>query len=318
MQESKQKACMGIDVSKASLDIYWCGKSYKIKNERSSIEDFIKDHVVGGEEVFCVLESTGGYERVAVELFSIHGKVYIAHPNKVHAYAQVCNHYAKTDKLDAKLLHKYGELLCQDKEVERYCAAVRSAAQEQLIGLQRLSRMIADRLQATRCQMQQMPGICESLLQEQINLYEQQLAKIAEEIRLCIAGDKELKKKCDLMLSMPGVGLKTASTLLAELPELGGLSREEVAKLVGVAPKTHESGQKSRMAHISGGRFYARKSLYMIALVGMRRNEWLSCKYQALLARGKAKKVALVSLMRLAIICLNSMLKRGIAYSSAV
>ena len=116
------------------------------------------------------------------------------------------------------------------------------------------------------------------------------------------------------MMTMKGVGKKIATTLLAELPELGTLSNKQIASLAGVAPRTYESGKKSAPGHIFGGRFYARKALYMLALVAAFRDKVVKEKYQSMLTKGKAKKVALVAIMRDAIIILNSMLKNSKPY----
>jgi transposase len=121
----------------------------------------------------------------------------------------------------------------------------------------------------------------------------------------------DLKHKHDLLVSYKGIGKKTASVLLVALPELGTLNNKQIASLVGLAPKTNESGKKINKAHISGGRFFARRALYMAALVATRYNNNIRIFYDRLIAKGKAPKIALVAVMRKIIICLNSMIKNN-------
>ncbi len=108
MNKKDKKIFIGIDVSKATLDISLSGKHYKIGNTAKAISSFIKDDIAGRKIFLAVLESTGGYENLALQMLSKAGiSVHRAHPNKVHAFAKACGHFAKTDKLDSILLEKY-------------------------------------------------------------------------------------------------------------------------------------------------------------------------------------------------------------------
>src|ERR1700729_1774366 len=102
MVKHNEKTCIGIDVSKDTLDIYFAGKSYKIQNSIECICAFIKAQIhSNATNLLCVMESTGGYERNASKAFSSFNiPVHVAHPNKVHSFAKACGHFAKTDKLD--------------------------------------------------------------------------------------------------------------------------------------------------------------------------------------------------------------------------
>ncbi len=121
-----------------------------------------------------------------------------------------------------------------------------------------------------------------------------------------------MQKKQKILTSYKGVGKKIANVLIAELPELGTLSNKEIASLVGVAPKTNESGKKVGKGHISGGRFFVRKPLYMAALVASFCNEKMKQTYNELRSKGKPAKVALTAIMRKIIVCLNSIPQFGI------
>ena len=98
--------------------------------------------------------------------------------------------------------------------------------------------------------------------------------------------------------------------ILTEIPEIGTLSRQAVTSLVGLAPQTYQSGKRSAVGHITGGRFYARKALYMAALVASRYDFVAKTRYQGLLNKGKPKKVALVAIMRDIVVSLNAMVRK--------
>ncbi len=314
MSESKQKLSLGIDVSKQTLDLYWQGQEFKITNDLNALTTFIEKELKKEEHhrILCVMESTGGYERLASKTFKTAGvPVYIAHPNRVNAFAKVCGHFAKTDKLDAKLLHRYAEFISP----EEAGSLAMDPEQENILALRRLARTLEENLHAAQCRIKQMPTLCQSYLTEEITYYKKQLKALQEDIDTRINKDARLTLKKEQMLSLTGIGDKIASVFLTELPELGHCSRRQIAALVGVAPRTHESGQKTGKARIMGGRFYARKALYMVALVASRHDPKLKVIYQNMLAKGKAKKVALVALMRKIIVILNGMLKTGALFN---
>jgi transposase len=306
--DKNNRLYIGIDISKATLDIYWKGKSYKILNNTSAISAFIKAEIAEDvQKILCVMESTGGYERLAFQTFYEAGILtHVAHPNKVHHFAKALGRDYKTDKLDAILLHKYAAFISHETQGD----VMHNPKQQQITALRRLSRTVEESLHMSQCRIKQMPESCRQYLQDTIDANKRQIAAIQKDIDVIIDNDPDLKAKRNIMLTMKGVGKKIAAILLAELPELGTLSREQIASLAGVAPRTHQSGQKSCIAHISGGRFYVRKALYMLALVAARYNLIVKQKYKQMVERGKAKKVALVALMRDSIIALNAMIKK--------
>jgi transposase len=298
---------LGIDVSKDTLDLYWKGKSFKIKNEQSSISAFIKAEIKTREKPLCIMESTGGYEQNALDALSAAGKpVHVAHPSRVHAFAKASGHFAKTDKLDAILLHKYGHFIAHKEKGD----TLLEPHYREIIALRRLSQSIEKELHAAQCRLKNSHASCHNRLAQMVAYFEKQIAEIGSEIAQKIRKDDQLKAKQDIMMTLPGVALVASSKLLTELPELGTLSGKQAAALVGVAPKTYQSGKKSIGGHISGGRFWARRTLYMVALVAARCNPKMKAKYERFVTKGKAKKCALVALMNDIIVILNAMVKK--------
>lgn len=301
------KLYIGIDVSKYTLDIYYNKKSYKIANNKSSISKFIKEYINPLEIGLCVIEPTGGYERVLKSIL-IKSKIplHIAHPLKVVSYGRFKGHFAKTDKLDALLLHNYAIDVSKEETGDIF----QEADQEEIWALNRLSTVLEENLHRAQCQIKQMPDNCKEYLEEQIKFYKKQIKELQEKIDSIVANNKSLKKKKDILVTMKGVGNKISSVLLCEMPELGSLSKRKISNLLGVVPKNKDSGKKKPTPHIIGGRFYARKSLYMAALVAVRYEPKLKEKYKKLLDKGKEKKVALVAIMHDIIISLNAMIKK--------
>ena len=301
---------MGIDVSKNHLDIYFALKHFKIKNNLKSISNFIKLNLIAVKVTIklCVLETTGGYEKLVMKLLQQGGiKVHRAHPNKVYAFAKVKGHFAKTDKLDSVLLEQYAAFIADIESGDE----IISATQEELKALKSIETDLQANIQANKNRLHHLSGKAHAYLKKQIKFCEKQIEQIRKDINNIIDQDEALNKKQEIMISYKGVGKKTANVLLIELPELGKLTNKEIASLVGLAPKTNESGKKVFKAHISGGRFVVRHALYMAALVATRYNEPIIAFYQRLLKAGKVPKVALVAVMRKIIVCLNSMVKNN-------
>jgi len=308
---------VGIDVSKATLDISLSGRHFQIKNTSNGISSFIKKKITLEENqpTLVCLESTGGYEIAAMQCFQkAEIPIHRAHPNRVHAFAKASGHFAKTDKLDAKLLEKYANFVCNEEKGDKPL----SEASYELQKLRSVERSLMDNLHACQCSIKTSYGKAAALLQVQIDFFQMQIKEVRKNIDETIKSDCNLEKKRDLLMSYKGVAKQTANTLVADLPELGSLDKKAVASLIGVAPKIYESGIKKHAGHIVGGRFYARKALYMAALVASRHNKRMRTFYNRLIDAGKAKKVALVAVMRKIIVCLNAMVRKNTIYNELI
>lgn len=301
---------IGIDVSKNKLDISVRAKHYKINNNTHAITNFIKKELreLNANIRLCVVESTGGYEKLVMKLLQYAGiKVHRAHPNKVYAFAKVKGHFAKTDKLDATLLEQYAAFVGDHEQGD----AIVSAAQEELKALKAIEIDLQASIAANKNRIQHLQGRALAYLKQQIKFCENQLKQIRTAMDKLIEQDEDLAKRRAIISSYKGVGKRVSSMLLINLPELGKLNNKQIAALIGVAPKTNESGRKVFRAHIQGGRFAVRHALYMSALVASRYNERIKVFYERLLVAGKAPKIALVAVMRKIIVCLNAMLKNN-------
>ena len=308
--QSNNKLFIGIDVSKDTLDICFNNNHYKIDNSSKAISNFIKLEIADQKKniQLCVLESTGGYEKLAMKLLQQTGiMVHRAHPNRIHFFAKTVNHFAKTDKLDSILLAKYAQFIAPEQKGDVSISEV----SEELKELKSIELDLEINIQANKNRLHHLGKTSAAYVKKQISFEKKQLEKIRSDIDNKITEDDELSKKQKIMTSYKGIGKKTASVLLINLPELGKIGNKQITSLVGLAPKTNQSGKKTNKAHITGGRFFVRKALYMAALVATRYNKNIIDFYKRLIDNGKAPKVALTAVMRKIIICINSMIKNN-------
>lgn len=295
----------GIDISKEWLDIATQKQVIRIAQNKQAIQSYIKKQTIRDQKILAVLESTGGYERLAVDCLSEAGIiVHVAHPNKVKAYSKAKGWLAKSDKIDAQILKEYGAFI-QPEEIRALPTATERALQSFGTRLEQLKEMHHQESCRLGLAMEGVKGSIHGILR----LLKKQIKQVQESIDCLINSDSELKEKYNLLCSMKGVGKVIASKLITDLPELGKINKKEIAALVGVAPITHESGKKVGKSFIKYGRFGVRKTLYMGALVASRHNPPLKSFYEKLVSAGKPPKVALVAVMRKMIVILNAMIQ---------
>lgn len=257
------------------------------------------------QPVQVICEPSGGYERDLLEALWAAGlAVSLVHAARVRAFARAQGRLAKTDPIDAAVLREFGELFAPatlaapSPHRERLAAVVQR--REQLVNLLAME----DQRQAqTRDAVVRKMG--ERLRKE----LQKQIAQLDGLIAAQIAADDTLQRQSARLQQVKGIGPVTASTLLAEMPELGTLSRNESGALAGVAPYNRDSGEHRGRRTIRGGRVQVRRVLYMAAVVASRFNPILKAFYDRLVAAGKPKKVALVAVMRKLVILLNHLLK---------
>jgi transposase len=310
---------IGIDVSKATLDVAASvlapgipPKPCQFTNDRHGHALLIK-WCTKHAPTRIVMEATGGYERpVATALHKAGLPVIVVNPSRTHAFAQCAAIHAKTDAVDAQMLARFAEVIQPP---------VRDFPSDVITELSHLAarrRQIVDDITANKNRLKQASStLIKRSIETILAANDKQLKAIEAAMDVLIDSDEDLKAKERLLLSVPGVGRATARVLLADFPELGTLNRSPLASLVGVAPFSRDSGNKNGQRFIRGGRSGVRTALYMAALVASRYNPVIKAFYQSLLARGKAKKLALVACIRKLLIILNSMLRNGTPWNPA-
>jgi transposase len=297
---------VGIDVSKATLmiAIHPSGEQWETPNTEEHVGALVT-RVSALTPGLIVLEATGGYESVVAAACASAGlSVAIVNPRQVRAYAQAIGRLAKTDAIDAALLAVFGA------QVRPAARPLPDPARAALAALVTRRRQLLEMLGAEQRRLAQAAtGVIRRDVRNHIRWLERRLGEVDADIDGTIQHSPLWRVQENLLRSVPGVGPTVARTLLAELPELGHLTRRQIAALVGVAPFNRDSGQWRGRRTIWGGRRRVRATLYMAALVASRHNPVLATFYQRLRRLGKVPKVALVAVMRKLLTTLNTMLK---------
>jgi transposase len=298
---------LGADISKPTIDLacphYAVPAS--IANTPAGFKALLKIVARSPSPIHVVCEATGPYHKAFVAALHDAGiAVSVVNPRRSRDFARSCGLLAKTDKIDARMLADYGRrmqpaptappearMTLLDDLVTRRAQLVEDRAREKT-RLQQTTN--AEALASLKLHLRHLDGQIEKLL-----------ARIAEVVQSAPA----LRAKVARLVEVQGVGTLTASALLAALPELGTLSKNQVTALAGLAPFNRDSGALRGARSIRGGRFDVRIALYMAALSATRCNPILKAVYQRLRANGKAHKLALTAVMRKLLIHLNSLLK---------
>ena len=300
---NKAVVYVGVDISKAYLDVAWAERSRRFANNKSGLNALMK--WIRQSPVHLICEASGGYERGLLEAAEQNAiKLSLVQANRVRQYARAAGILAKTDKVDARVLCAFGTAM-QPKPL-----ASLSMQQKQLRELEaqrrHLSRMVvSEQNRLAQLKNKQLQRLTRSLL---VTL-KRQMAAIDARIAAVIVQDQTLDEKAQKLTAIVGVGTRTAVLLLAQMPELGTLNRAQAAALAGLAPFNRDSGTLRGKRTIFGGRRALRCGLYMAALVATRHNRLLRDFYQRLRTKGKPHKVALTAVMRKLLLALNHTLK---------
>ena len=258
-----------------------------------------------------VLEATDGLERIATAALATAGLPgVIVHPRQARAFARATGQLAKTDALDARALAHFADVI---RPTPRPLPDAQTQALRALLG--RRQHLIGMRT----AEQNRLAGTSERLPQDieaHIAWLNARIATLDDDLETMLRASPLWRANDDLLQSVPGIGPVCARTLLLELPELGTLTRQQIAALVGVAPLNCDSGTLRGRRTIWGGRAQVRTVLYMGTLVATRYNPRIKAFYERLLAAGKVKKVALTACMRKLLTMLNAMLKHRTAWQA--
>lgn len=306
---------IGIDVSKAHLDVHLepQGKQWRSTNDASGIAEIVQALSLVSVAL-VVLEATGGLEQAIAQAVAKAGiAVVVTNPRRVRDFAKAIGKLAKTDRIDAKVLALYGQAV--RPEVRSLASEAARELQELVLRRQQVTEMVSaerNRRSSARSERTQ------TQIDRHLEWLKEELKQLDEQIQTQLEQSQQWQQQQALLQSVPGVGAVTSRTLIALLPELGQLSRQQIAALVGVAPINCDSGQMRGKRFTTGGRSSVRSVLFMAALVASRCNPAIAPFYQRLLGQGKPKKLALVACMRKLLVILNAMLKHNRPWQAPV
>lgn len=302
---------VGIDVSKATLDLASRPNdaSHRYANDPAGIAAALAQ-LQQLAPTLVVVEATGGYE-VPLVAAAVEAAVpiVVVNPRQVRDFAKATGQLAKTDRLDAQILARFAE------QVRPAPRPVPSAATQELAAWLARRRQVIEMLTAERHRLTHATAAVRPHVQAHIAWLEGQLREIDRDIGTTIRQSPVWREQDLLLQSVPGLGPVGSGTLLADLPELGTLTRRQIAALVGVAPFTRDSGTLRGRRSCWGGRAPVRAALYMATLVATKHNPVVQAFYQRLCAAGKPRRVALVACMRKLLTILNAMMKHRTPWS---
>lgn len=306
-----QGVFVGIDVSKDTLDVCVLPSEQTIHTSTSAKDtQTLQGRLRRLRPALIVLEATGGYgTTLAAELQDAGLPVAVVNPRQVRAFARALGVLAKTDRVDAQVLATFAQKIepparpVGDQNARHIKALV--ARRRQLVALR-----TAERNRLARAEV----AAVRTSIRQVLETIDQQLSDADHGIHDAIMASPLWLEKATLLTTVPGLGSVTASALLAELPELGLLTRRQIAALVGVAPINRDSGTLRGHRAIGGGRTAVRNALYMATLVATRWNPVIRAYYLRLCTSGKKKMVALIAAMHKLLTILNAMLKHQQAW----
>ena len=304
---------VGIDVSKDRLDIAVrpSGEVFAIERNPAGLEQLTL-RLGALSPNLVALEASGGFETVvAAALAAARLPVVVVNPAQIRAFAKAIGQRAKTDPIDAAVIAHFAEATRPEPrpmpdEATRLLADL-VARRRQI-----LEMMVAERQREKRVTV---PHLRKSIMRL-LKVLERELTSVDTDINDAVRGSPAWREKEDLLASVPGVGPTIARTLIAELPELGQLSRRQVAALAGLAPFTRQSGQWRGKSFIGGGRTSVRTALFMGAMVAKKYNPVLRTFFNRLVAAGKPKMIALIAVARKLLTMLNAILRRSRSITS--
>jgi transposase len=300
------KTYIGVDVSKDTLEVFIPGhKPSQYTNNKAGTGSLLKalQRLDGAVHVVC--ESTGGYERaLAMTMWTQGMAISIVNPRQIHDFARSRGQLAKTDGIDARIISEYG------RTNEPSATPMPGKTQMELIALLDHRSQLIDMCTE---QNNQREYASDELILRQMDLLDEMINKQIKELNALIIkkinADPEMKRKAERMMQVKGVAEVTAASMIAYMPELGTMNRNQVAALAGLAPMNHDSGKMRGKRSISGGRTKVRRALFMAAVCHRRDDKTAKEQYLKLRERGKSYKCAMTAMMRHLIILLNIMLK---------
>jgi transposase len=296
----------GIDVGRDFFDVGVepAGRVFRTVNGPKGVQavvERLKREGVGR----VVLESIGGYAQPLVRALAQAGfQVGVIDPKRIRALRIAEGKKAKTDRLDAKLIARFALIMTD---------AARPAPSAKAFEIRALStrrRQLVEMIAMEKVRLKQtLDEAVAASCRQIIALLSEERAKVESLLQAELLSNASGAERSSLLQTIPGIGPAISMTLMADLPELGGLDRKAVASLAGLAPHPNQSGTRTGQAHIAGGRPCVRAALYMAAINAVRSDNGFRREYQAMRLAGKPAKVALVAIARKLVVAANGMLK---------
>jgi len=296
---------IGIDAAKAELEVA-VGPDIagRFENTPSGIQRLQKALPGPDAVAMVVIESTGCYSQLATRMLTSAGyRVSVVQPGRIRHYARSQGQLAKTDRIDARIIAQFGEHAPGLRVYQEP-----STTRQRLRALvDRRDQVVEDRVREDNRLEACQDEVIRKHLRASIARLRKQADALEQALTRLIATDAELSALHEVLVSLKGVGSITAAALLAHLPELGQVNRQEIAALAGVAPYNNDSGTHRGTRSIYGGRQRVRNAMHMAAVCAMRFDATCAAFYNALRERGKPAKVAIVAVIRKMLIKLNSL-----------
>jgi transposase len=298
---------VGIDVAKDRLDVHIhpAGDRLAVDRNPDGLGQLVA-HLKAFELAVIAIEATGGFETIAVAALAAAGlPVVVVNPRQVHSYARALGLNAKTDAIDASVIARFAAATRPEirplPDAETLALADLLARRRQIVQMLTAEKNRALRMASNKALQKSIGRIIAAL--------ERELARLDQDIDTRVKGSALWREKEDLLASVPGVGKVIARTLIAEMPELGGLDRRQVAALAGLAPWTRQSGTWRGKSFTSGGRTVCRTALFLGALSAARYNPALKAFSTRLRNAGKSKMTVLIAVARKLLTILNAILR---------
>lgn len=307
---SKYQNFIGIDIGKFNFvaALHDSKKVRDYENNYRGMKAFIKDFQRELPTSLIVLETTGGYEmKFLITLYDKKYNVHRANTRKVKSFIRSFGNAAKTDVLDAKALALYGFERHQHLDIFTPVSKNFSTLYELVQRRKDLKQMLV--AEKNRLKAPKNSGLikksCEIIIKNLVD----QIEQITNQIQVVISSDSAFRARIEILKTIPGIGDITAQNLLALMPELGTMTRRQVASLAGLAPRANDSGKFQGYRHTAHGRDSIKPTLFLSAMAARNSHSPLKTFYDNLIARGKKKMVALTALMRKIIVIANARLK---------
>lgn len=314
MQTLQAAFYVGIDVSKAHLDVdtYPHATPQRYANDEPGRRALCAQLRALAPDLI-VVEATGGLESPVVGLLATNDlAVAVINPRQARDFAKALGVLAKTDQVDAFMLARFAQA------IKPPVRALKPDETQALNAVLTRRRQLVEMVTAESNRQSSANARVAKQIRQHIAWLAKRLDESNDDLDNMIRNSPLWQHKAEIMQSIPGVGRVTATTFLADLPEIGTLSRREISALVGVCPYNRDSGSFRGRRTIWGGRARVRAALYMAALVASRHNPVIKAFYERLTRAGKAKKVVLVACMRKLLVIINTMLKNDSAWNPKI